>query len=84
VGTTPVRFPIEGDPGDDGWHIDGSFSHDDQYWVNVRSDGRSLLMLFLFSDVAEDDAPLASGSGRIWTCRLRSHLPGRRGCSSAT
>jgi hypothetical protein len=65
-GTTPVRFPIDGDPGDDGWHIDGSYSHDDHYWVNVRSDGRSLLMLFLFSDVAEDDAPT-----RI---RVGSHL----------
>jgi hypothetical protein len=34
--------------------------------VNVRSDGRSLLMLFLFSDVGEDDAPT-----RI---RVGSHL----------
>jgi hypothetical protein len=65
-GTTPVRFPVDGDPGDDGWHIDGSFSRGDQYWVNVRSDGRSLLMLFLFSDVGEDDAPT-----RI---RVGSHL----------
>jgi hypothetical protein len=65
-GTTPVRFPVEGDPGDDGWHIDGSFSKGDEYWVNVCSDGRSLLMLFLFSDVGEDDAPT-----RI---RVGSHL----------
>jgi hypothetical protein len=65
-GTTPVRFPVEGDPGDDGWHIDGSFEHDDEYWVNVRSDGRSLLVLALFSDVGEDDAPT-----RI---RIDSHL----------
>ena len=65
-GTTPVRFPVNGDPGDDGWHIDGSYSHDDEYWVNVRSDGRSLLMLFLFSDVGGEDAPT-----RI---RVGSHL----------
>jgi hypothetical protein len=61
-----VRFPVEGDPGDDGWHIDGSFANDGAYWVNVRSDGRSLLMLFLFSDVGEHDAPT-----RI---RVGSHL----------
>src|SRR5439155_16908831 len=34
--------------------------------VNVRSDGRALLMLFLFSDVGKDDAPT-----RI---RVGSHL----------
>jgi hypothetical protein len=65
-GTTVVRFPIEGDPGDDGWHIDGSVEKNGSYGVNVRSDGRSLLMLFLFSDVGPDDAPT-----RI---RVGSHL----------
>jgi hypothetical protein len=65
-GTVPVRFPVEGDPGDDGWHIDGSFARDDTWWVNARSHGRSLLMLFLFSDVGDDDAPT-----RI---RIGSHL----------
>jgi len=65
-GTTPVRFPVPGDPGDDGWHVDGSFEHDGEYWVNVNSKGRSLLMLFLFSDVDKDDAPT-----RI---RVGSHL----------
>lgn len=66
-GTTVVRFPVEGDPGDDGWHIDGSFEGEDgSYRVNVRSEGRSLLMLFLFSDIGLDDAPT-----RI---RVGSHL----------
>jgi phytanoyl-CoA dioxygenase PhyH len=65
-GTVVVRFPVEGDPGDDGWHIDGSFERDGSYWLNVRSDGRSLLMLFLFSDIGVDDAPT-----RI---RVGSHL----------
>lgn len=65
-GTIAVRFPVDGDPGDDGWHIDGSFDHDGEYWVNVDSKGRSLLMLFLFSDVGADDAPT-----RI---RVGSHL----------
>jgi phytanoyl-CoA dioxygenase PhyH len=65
-GSVAVRFPVEGDPGDDGWHIDGSFAKNDSWWVNVRSEGRSLLMLYLFSDVGVDDAPT-----RI---RVGSHL----------
>jgi hypothetical protein len=61
-----VRFPSADDPGDAGWHIDGSFDVDGQWWVNAQSRGRALLMLFLFSDVAEDNAPT-----RI---RVGSHL----------
>ena len=66
AGTFVVRFPSTGDPGDLGWHIDLSFpaetgdrgGGDYSDWrVNVRSRGRALLMLFLFSDVEEDDAP---------------------------
>lgn len=62
LGTFPVRFPSEDDPGDAGWHVDASFlgENPDDYlaWrVNVRSRGRALLMLFLFSDVGEKDAP---------------------------
>jgi hypothetical protein len=61
MGTFPVRFPSEADPGDAGWHIDVSFgteSPDFLSWcANVHSKGRALLMLFLFSDVGEDDAP---------------------------
>ncbi len=56
-GTVPVRFPSERDPGDAGWHVDGSFEVAGQYWVDVRSRGRGLLALYLFSDVGEDDAP---------------------------
>jgi hypothetical protein len=57
-GTVAVRFPVTGDPGDDGWHIDGGFAGPDgRWWVNRRSDGRALLMLALFSDVGDDDAP---------------------------
>ncbi|MPY94839.1 MAG: phytanoyl-CoA dioxygenase [Acidimicrobiia bacterium] len=56
-GSIAVRFPVAGDPGDDGWHVDGSFELDGTYGLNLRSDGRSLLMLFLFSDVGADDAP---------------------------
>lgn len=61
LGTFPVRFPSPEDPGDGGWHIDVSFGTEDpdfmRWRANVFSRGRALLMLFLFSDVGEDDAP---------------------------
>ncbi|MCV3242523.1 phytanoyl-CoA dioxygenase family protein [Mesorhizobium sp. ZC-5] len=61
LGTFPVRFPSEQDPGDAGWHVDVSFGTDNpdfmQWRANVKSRGRALLMLFLFSDVGPDDAP---------------------------
>jgi len=72
LGGFVVRFPHPDDPGDTGWHIDASFpppERSDSYFdwrVNVRSDSRALLMLFLFSDVSEQDAPT-----RI---RVGSHL----------
>jgi hypothetical protein len=61
-----VRFPSKADPGNLGWHIDLSFPAETgdrgggdylDWRVNVTSRGRALLMLFLFSDVGEDDAP---------------------------
>lgn len=67
LGTFPVRFPHPDDPGDAGWHVDLSFPgessdpderhHFSSWRVNVTSRGRALLMLFLFSDVGESDAP---------------------------
>lgn len=62
VGTFPIRFPSPDDPGDTGWHVDASFPGAEpedyfQWRINVRSKGRGLLMLFLFSDVGEADAP---------------------------
>src|SRR5438093_10264237 len=56
-GTIPVRFPSTSDPGDAGWHIDGSYDVGGQWWVNVQSLGRGLLPLVLFSDVGDQDAP---------------------------
>jgi hypothetical protein len=57
-GTIPVRFPSETDPGDAGWHIDGSFDGPDgSYWVNLRSKMRGLLVLFLLTDVDDRSAP---------------------------
>lgn len=71
LGSFPIRFPVGGSPGDDGWHIDVSFPGDDPadyltWRVNLFSKGRALLMLFLFSDIGIDDAPT-----RI---RVGSHL----------
>jgi hypothetical protein len=75
LGGFPIRFPHPNDPGDTGWHVDASFPPDrpsespenySDWRVNLRSRGRALLMLFLFSDVGENDAPT-----RI---RLGSHL----------
>lgn len=61
LGTFPIRFPSDEDPGDAGWHVDVSFGteHPDfmQWRANVVSRDRALLMLFLFSDVGEEDAP---------------------------
>ncbi|MGX5733487.1 phytanoyl-CoA dioxygenase [Bosea thiooxidans] len=61
LGTFPIRFPSPVSPGDDGWHVDVSFGtgHPDfmEWRANVKSSGRALLMLFLFSDVGPDDAP---------------------------
>lgn len=62
MGTFPVRFPSDEDSGDTGWHVDASFPGDDpaNFWewrVNINSKGRGLLMLFLYSDVSERDAP---------------------------
>lgn len=59
LGTFPIRFPHPDDPGDAGWHTEGSFQPPGEptYWLNLRSRGRALLMLFLFSEVGPDDAP---------------------------
>lgn len=58
LGTFPIRFSHPDDPGDAGWHADASFAGEDGSWrLNVNSSGRALLMLFLFSDVGEHDAP---------------------------
>ena len=65
-GTFPVRFPSAEDPGDAGWHIDGSFGDPPHYRVNLASRGRALLALVLFTDVGVDDAPtrILAGSHR--------------------
>ncbi len=70
LGTFPIRFPSESDTGDTGWHVDASYPPLDgsdapflSWRVNVLSKGRALLLLFLFSDVGELDAPTRIRSG---------------------
>jgi hypothetical protein len=67
LGTFPVRFPSNADPGDVGWHIDVSFGTENpdflSWRANILSTGRALLMLFLFSDVSEDDGPTRIRAG---------------------
>lgn len=62
VGTFPVRFPSNQQPNDTGKHVDASFPGNDpsnflEWRVNIKSKGRALLMLVLYSDVHENDAP---------------------------
>lgn len=62
IGSFPVRFPSPTKAADTGWHVDASFPGDDpadyfSWRINIHSRGRALLMLFLFSDTSEKDAP---------------------------
>ena len=90
LGTFPVRFPSQEDPGDTGWHVDASYPPPAgeagqtifQWRVNVFSRERALLMLFLFSDVGENDAPTRIRVGLISTFPAYSLLPLRTVCLS--
>lgn len=68
LGSFPLRFPHEVEPDDAGWHIEGSYQPEgaNRPYANLRSKDRALLMLFLFSEITEADAPT-----RI---RVGSHL----------
>ena len=62
LGSFPIRFPSKEKANDTGWHVDASFPGDDignyfEWRINVSSKARGLLMLFLFSDVSDEDAP---------------------------
>ena len=64
LGSFAIRFPSKAPAPDTGWHVDSSFPGDYQdpnnymeWRINFQSKGRALLMLFLFSDVSEQDAP---------------------------
>lgn len=71
LGTFPIRFPSKESATDTGWHVDASFPGENasnylEWRINVHSKGRALLMLFLFSDVSEQDGPTV--------IRVGSHL----------
>ena len=59
LGNVAIRFPVDAESNDTGWHIDASYLPPgaSRYFVNVSSRDRGLLMLFLLSDVSADDAP---------------------------
>jgi hypothetical protein len=94
LGSFPVRFPHPDDPGDSGWHIDVSFPDPAGSWdekqdfsawrANVTSRGRALLMLFLFSDVGELDAPTRIKVGSHLDIARLLEPAGEAGMSHAT
>lgn len=64
LGGWVIRFPGNETAVLDGWHVDASFPGPDSsptdylsWRVNIHSKNRALLMLFLFSDTGESDAP---------------------------
>ena len=62
LGSFPIRFPCKEQANDTGWHVDASFAGENansyfEWRINVQSKARALLILFLFSDVSEKDAP---------------------------
>jgi len=68
LGSFPLRFPGKLPAMDTGWHVDASFPGENvsdylQWRINIYSRGRALLMLFLFSDVSEKDAPTVIRAG---------------------
>jgi hypothetical protein len=84
IGAFPLRFPHAEEPDDAGWHIEGSYTPpgESEFFTNVHSSHRALLMLFLFTDVDEADAPtrIRVGSHRDVPPVLAPH--GDRGASS--
>jgi hypothetical protein len=65
MGSFPLRFPHPVEPDDAGWHVEGSYAvpGTDGWWTNVHSRARVLLMLFLFTEVDEGDAPTRIRAG---------------------
>lgn len=73
LGGFVIRFPGQETAVLDGWHVDASFPGPDSsptdylsWRINIHSKDRALLMLFLFSDTGEQEAPtrLRVGSHR--------------------
>jgi hypothetical protein len=68
IGAFPLRFPHPVEPDDAGWHIESSYQLPGSggRWTNVHSRDRVLLMLFLFTDVDQDNAPTRIRVGSHW------------------
>ena len=68
MATFPIRLPSTQPSAETDWHVDMSFgprTSDTMQWrANIMSDGRALLLLFLFSDIDSNEAPtrLLAGS----------------------
>ena len=80
MGSMVLRFPSDEVPNDTGWHVDVGFPGEDpndffSWRSNIYSKGRGLLMLFLFSDVGEQDAPtrILAGSHLDVAAMLQPH-----------
>ncbi|MEP7375385.1 MAG: hypothetical protein ABI675_18450 [Chitinophagaceae bacterium] len=86
LGSFVIRFPGNEEPGDTGWHVDASYaeqqSADFISWrINIQSTGRSLLMLFLFSDVSKSDAPTLIRKGSHLDVARILYTTGKKGMS---
>jgi hypothetical protein len=86
LGSFPIRFPNKIQAADTGWHVDASYPGDepDNYlkWrININSKGRALLMLFLFSDVSEQDAPTVIKVGSHFDIAKMLEPAGEKGLS---
>lgn len=89
LGSFPIRFPSKDPAMDTGWHVDASFPGDDvndymEWRINVYSKGRALLMLFLFSDVSEKDAPTIIRVGSHFDVARILEPEGEKGLSFMT
>jgi hypothetical protein len=86
LGSFPIRFPSKEQANDTGWHVDASFAGEDannyfEWRINIHSKARGLLMLFLFSDVTEYDAPTIIKVGSHFDVAKILELEGEKGLS---
>lgn len=89
LGSFPIRFPSKESATDTGWHVDASFPGEDannylEWRININSKGRALLMLFLFSDVSEQDGPTVIRVGSHFDVAKILEPEGEKGLSFMT
>jgi len=84
LGAFPLRFPHVDEPNDAGWHIEGSYTPpgETSYFTNIHSSYRALLMLFLFTDVDEGNAPTRIRVGSHMDVPSVLRLHGDQGASA--